>query len=226
MKHALLAASLLLTAAPLLAQSGPWDRGPGWGGPGRWDRDRVVRAPAHAEGKVEVATFVADEASAAALGKGGIVVVPAQAGPGSDDPRAVAVFESALLDQLARHGYDSTVSRHNAPQTAEIRLLRDVAVPQDAPHDPVSGEMSTTISNRGTGFGLALNVDLSKPRAALVSTRLEARIRDATSGAVIWEGHADMLSRAGSERWTDQEIASKLAEALLRDFPRAGTRPR
>jgi hypothetical protein len=226
MKYATLALCLTLTATPLFAQAGPWGREPGWGGESRWQRDRVVRGPERAEGKVEVATFVSDGADAAMLGKGGIVVIPAQAGPGSDDPRAVAVFESALLDQLASHGYDSTVGRHNAPQTAEIRLLRDVAVPQEEPHRPVSGEMSTTIGTRGSGFGLALNVDLSKPRAAMISTRLEARIRDAASGAVIWEGHAEMLSREGSERWTDQEIAAKLSAALLRDFPRAGTSPR
>lgn len=223
MKLAMLAGSLALVAGPLLAQ--PMGPG-GWPRESRWDRSPVPRMPTRAEGKVEVATFVADAASAAALGKGGIVVIPAQAGPGSDDPRAVAVFESALLDQLASHGYDSTVGRHNAPQTAEIRLLRDVAVPQEAPHKPVSGEMEATVGTRGSGFGLALNVDLSKPRAAMIATRLEARIRDAGSGAVLWEGHAEMLSREGSERWTDQEIAAKLSAALLRDFPRAGTSPR
>ena len=98
-------------------------------------------------------------------------------------------------------------------------MVRDVAVPQEAPHRPLSGAVQTTVSNRGSGFGLALGLDLSKPRKALLSTRLEARIRDRASQQVLWEGHADMLTREGANKWSDQAIADKLAAALFAKFP-------
>lgn len=216
MKHALLAASLLLVAAPLTAQHMP----PGaWDSPSRWDRDPAPRGGGRAEGKVETETFASTAADAPALGQGGIAIVP-PAAPG-DFGGSTAVFESALLDQLAQHGYNTAVSAAAAPQTAELRLVREIAVPEEAPRKPVSGVMETTVSNRGTGFGIGLSVDLSKPRKAMVSTRIEARIRDARTQAVIWEGRAEMLSREGSNRWTDQAIAERLATALFREFPRA-----
>ena len=87
---------------------------------------------------------------------------------------------------------------------------------------PVSGEMAVGVSNRGTMMGLGINIDLTKPKGALVSTRLEARIKDRTSGAVLWEGRADILTRQGDARWSDQKIAERLAAALFEGFPTAG----
>ena len=73
-----------------------------------------------------------------------------------------------------------------------------------------------------------LTVDLSKPLPPLVSTRLEARIRDRATNAVLWEGRAEVATRDGDEKWSEQDIAARLAEALFDGFPRAsdaGTGP-
>ena len=75
------------------------------------------------------------------------------------------------------------------------------------------------ISNHGTMMGMALNVDLTKPLPALLSTRLEARIRDRASGAVLWEGRAETRTREGDDRWAGQKLATHLAAALFDDFP-------
>lgn len=77
-----------------------------------------------------------------------------------------------------------------------------------------------SVGNRGTAYGLAVAVDLTKPLPPLVSTRLEARIRDKATGEVLWEAHADVAAREGDVRWTTQETARKLAEALFDHFPR------
>ncbi len=68
-------------------------------------------------------------------------------------------------------------------------------------------------------MGMALAVDLTKPAKALVSTRLMARILDRASGKVLWEGRADIVTRDGDSRWTEQAIATRLAAALFEDFP-------
>lgn len=210
-----LAALAVLALAPA-AQARPL----GWDRDGYGDRALLDRAP-RAEGKVEVNTFVAEGSDAALLGKGTIAMVAAPTGAGSEPAGSVQVFEAALLDQLARHGYDTASRAGAAAQTAEIRLVRDVAVPEEAPRKPVSGEMSVGVSNHGSMMGMALAVDLSKPRKALLATRLEARIRNAADGAVLWEGRAEMLSREDSKQWTEQRVAEKLAAALLDRFPAA-----
>jgi hypothetical protein len=67
-------------------------------------------------------------------------------------------------------------------------------------------------------MGLAVAVDLSKPRGALIATRLEARIRDRATNEVLWEGRADTVTREGG-KWTDGVIANRLAAALFDHFP-------
>lgn len=211
-----------LTVAVLAALSAPARAHPGDGGGGFGIGTRFGESPrgtaARGEGKVEVATFRNDAAGLPALGQGPIAVAAANPA-GVDDARTSATYEAALLSALAANGYDTAVSGAT-PQTVELRVVRDIAVPPEAPHKPVSGAMETTVSNRGSGFGLALNVDLSKPRKALLSTRLEARIRDRASQQVLWEGRADILTREGSDKWSDQAIADKLAGALFAKFPR------
>ena len=105
-------------------------------------------------------------------------------------------------------------------QTVELNIRHAEAEPAEAPHKPVSGEMAVGVSSRGGSYeALGLNIDLSKPRKALLSTRLEARIRDKATGAVLWEGRADIATRDGDPKWTDQAIATKLAGALFAGFP-------
>jgi hypothetical protein len=77
------------------------------------------------------------------------------------------------------------------------------------------------ISNRGSAYGLAVNVDLTKPRTALIGTRLDTRIVDKTSGKVLWEGYATIATREGDDKWPDYRIAGKLASALFDGFPKA-----
>ncbi|MGZ2954721.1 hypothetical protein, partial [Pseudomonas aeruginosa] len=77
----------------------------------------------------------------------------------------------------------------------------------------------TTVSNRGTGFGMALALDLTKPKKAIVATRLDVRIRDKASGRVLWEGHAEGQSREGEAGLDNGAVAARLAAALFAKFP-------
>ncbi len=151
-----------------------------------------------------------------ALGHGAVTVeLAADNGPPGD---ADAAYEAAVIDQLVKAGYDTTAASANG-QVAELRIVRKEIEPPEAKHKPVSGEMDMGISNRGSMLGMALNIDLSKPKKALVSTRLEARIRDKASGAVLWEGRADIATRDGDDDWPNQTIATKLAGSLFKRFP-------
>ncbi len=220
-----IALSAALVASPPLASlalarpyGGGW-MGPGWGaepwrssGPAdRWRNDGPV------EGKVTVARFVAEDGGAAALGKGAISAIAAPGGSGTDS-RELATFEAAVIDRLAQIGYRTDIPAGSAAQLIELHIGHDEVAPQEI-RKPVSGEAMVGVSNRGSMVGLALAVDLSKPKGALVATRLEARIRDRVTGVVLWEGRADTVTREGSEKWTQGAIADRLASALFNGFP-------
>ncbi len=211
-----LVATCALAAAPALAQQvGGWGTERGWDTGRDWSRSAGSDDSARI-GKVEVSRFRTAGEAAAALGKGTLTVVAAPDVPVSAP--GAAAYEAAVVDVLAHAGYDTAVTAGSG-QVAEVRVTRDVLVPQEAPHKPVSGEMAMGVSNYGSMMGLGINIDLSKPRKALITTRLEARIRDRVSGQVLWEGRADIVTREGDQRWTDRQIAARLAGALFDGFP-------
>lgn len=215
-RAALAAVTAMMIATPLLAQPGGMMR-PGWGAPAaEWPNRRTNAGPDSREGKVDADSFVADDA-AAALGHGAITVTTlAGSTAGNSDQ---AAYEAAIVDQLVKAGYETARPDPDSGQVAEIRIVRDTLVPEEARRKPVSGEMDVGVSNRGSSVGLAVAVDLSKPRKALISTRLEARLRDRATGKALWEGHATIATREGDDHWSEQAIASRLAAALFAHFP-------
>lgn len=216
---------LAAAAAPttVMARPGGWD-GPGWGRPG-WEgtrpAPRSLERHRSDEGRVQVARFVAEGDAAQALGHGAIAVASGTEGRDYVPQGNRAAYEAAVVDQLVHAGYDTTQTGQTGGQLAELTVTRTVLQPAEAKRSPVSGEAAMSVSNRGTAYGLAVNVDLTKPLPPLVSTKLEARIRDRATHAVLWEGRAEVATREGDDKWGEQEIAARLAEALFDGFPRA-----
>jgi hypothetical protein len=220
-------------ATPTLARPGGWD-GPGWGRPGRESPPSASMRAApdrSREGRVSVNRFVA-ESGAQALGHGTIALSPAGMFPQTGEAQTSEVqadrpqpsrgaYEAAVVDRLIHAGYDTAQAQPSSGQTAELRVTRSVIEPAEARRKPVSGEAAMSVGTRGTSYGMALAVDLSKPLPPLVSTRLETRIRDRATGKVLWEGRAEVATREGDERWSEQTIAARLAEALFDGFPLA-----
>ncbi len=210
-----LVAAVLLAGLPSIAQAQPYPGGV-WGGPMmnqrlRGDDGRRLAEPAK---KVDVEAFRAADA-AALLGKGPITVAAA---PGAEAEWKLPVYEAAVVDQLAKLGYDTAVSGAAGGQIAQIGIAHSVVVPEEAKKKPVSGAMEVGVSNRGNYSALALNIDLSKPRKAIVATRLDVRIRDKASGRVLWEGHAEVQTREDDDGLDNGAVAARLASALFARF--------
>lgn len=210
----------LALASPVAAQYGAGTMGPVWHGgpyPGR-DLARARNADSDISGKIDVARFVAPNLAPGTLAHGPVTVTSAEGA--FVDPQDMAPYEAAVVDQLVHTGYETAVPGAEARgQIVELRLTRSEARPKEPPHKPVSGSVTAGVSNHGTMTGMALNVDLTKPRGAMIATRLEARIRDRSSNAVLWEGRAEIITRQGDSRWGQQAIAGKLAGALFDGFP-------
>ncbi len=238
--QSILAALILLTAgaSPALARPGGWG-GPGWGGGSEWggggyDRgwgssrssSRGVERDRSGEGRIEVNRFVAEGDAAQALGHGSIAVADSQTQGQDYVPQENrAAYEAAIVDQLVHAGYDTAQARPEGGQLAELTVTRTVLQPAEAPHSPVSGSAAMSVGTGGSAYGLAVNVDLTKPLPPLVSTRLQARIRDRATNAILWEGRAQVATREGDEKWGEQAIATRLAKALFDGFPRANDAP-
>jgi acyl-coenzyme A thioesterase PaaI-like protein len=167
------------------------------------------------EGKIDAAAFVTNSPGAAQLGHGPIVVAPAPGG------LADGAYESALADQLAKAGYETNAQPRTGGQTVEFVVSHDVIQPSEPPRSPVGGAVSAGAGSHGWGgVGMAINIDLSKPRGALVATRIEARIRDRATNELLWQGRAQVVAREGDKHWTPQATAAKLTEALFKSFPK------
>lgn len=218
MRHPLIAGLALgLVAAPAAAQHAPWDREPGWEHDSGYADQRLgARRSGEREGKVVVSTFRAENAQG--LGQGAIVTAQSPEWSGAPG-RESTNYEAAVLDALGRHGYAISGGSSSADQQVELRVTRDIAVPEEAPRRPLSGSMSVGTGTYGSGVGLGLHLDLTKPKKAMIATRLEARIRSKASGAVLWEGRADIRTREDSKRWDDSAIAAALSDALFARFP-------
>jgi len=213
-----LAAVFTLSAVPALAQPG-W--GGGWGGAGfgsatRWDRAPRDTIRDDREGRVDAERFLA-EGAAAALGKGTVTL---RSLPGSTaQGREQATFEAAIIDQLAKAGYDTVTPDSMGGQIIELTITRDELEPAEDKKNPISGSGTVGVSNHGSFMALSLAYDGTKPRGALISTGLDIRIRDRATGSALYEGRARIATRLGDSHYTDTAISARLAAALFEHFP-------
>lgn len=223
MRTMVIAAALM--GLPSLGQGQPYPSG-GWSGP---YMDPMFPpgpeyGPAYGrrdprEGKIEAAAFVTSGPNVSRLGHGAVVLAPGAEGPGGAVD--LAVFESALVDQLAKAGYRTDAQPQSGGQTVEFVVHHDVVAPPELPHSPVGGAVSAGVGSHGWGgVGMALDIDLSKPLKALIATRLEARISDSATHELLWQGRAQVVAREGDKRWTPEATAAKLAAALFKGFPK------
>ncbi|NLR39238.1 DUF4136 domain-containing protein [Novosphingobium sp. ERW19] len=191
---------------------------------GRWDSpmdQRIGRQNAEPSRKVEVEAFQAADA-AALLGKGPITVAAAE---GAEAEWKLPVYEAAVVDQLAKLGYQTAVSGAEGGQVAQIGIRHEKVMPEEPKRKPVSGAMEVGVSNRGNYTAMALNIDLTKARKAIVSTRLDVRIRDKATNRVLWEGHAETQTREDDDGLNNGAVATRLASALFAKFADAQVVP-
>ncbi|MGV3510930.1 MAG: DUF4136 domain-containing protein [Novosphingobium sp.] len=219
-KSILSAVALISAGSALHAQPVPMS--------GRWDTpmdQRIGRQGgqrgAEPSRKVEVEAFQAADA-AALLGKGPITVAAVE---GAEAEWKLPVYEAAVVDQLAKLGYQTAVSGAEGGQVAQIGIRHEQVVPEEAKRKPVSGAMEVGVSNRGNYTAMALNIDLTKPKKAIVSTRLDVRIRDKATDRVLWEGHAEAQTREDDDGLNNGAVAARLASALFARFADAQVVP-
>jgi len=196
--------------------------GGGYGGFGGRGYGPVSTPRDPREGKLDAEGFVAPDA-APLLGAGHVTVTSAAGS--TAEGREEATFEAAILDQLAKAGYDIITKDPTGGQITEISIVHDELTPAEQKHSPISGSVEAGVSNRGSGMAVALNYDATKPLGALIETRLDMRVIDRATGKPLFEGRARIATREGDEHWGDDKIANRLAGAIFAKFPRGAPRP-
>lgn len=133
----------------------------------------------------------------------------------SDQSLAGSPYLAAVAREMQRIGYrDNTV---NSDVIAEVRF--GATVIRSDRRAPVSVGVGGSTGSYGSGVGVSLGFNLGSDSAALLQSSLAVRIVRRSDQMVIWEGTAVQSAKAGSPAAQPGIAASKLAEALFKDFP-------
>ncbi len=173
----------------------------------------ALSACATPTGPVEVTVFNR-VAEGQPYGSGSFSVTPARdmaAGQGL----ALSPYLAAVSREMTRIGYAERTGGSDV--VAEVRAGQ--ADIRGDGRSPVSVGVGGSTGSYGSGVGLGVGFNLGGGSGAQVETVLSVRILRARDNLVIWEGRAVQLAGKKSPAAQPGIAASKLAEALFKDFP-------
>ena len=133
----------------------------------------------------------------------------------SDRSLAGSPYLAAVAREMQRVGYSNDGGQSDV--IAEVRFGATTIRPDR--RSPVSVGVGGSTGGYGSGVGVGLGFNLGGGSATQVQTTLGVRILRRSDQLVIWEGTAVQAAKAGSPAAQPGIAASKLAEALFKDFP-------
>jgi hypothetical protein len=164
-------------------------------------------------GPVEVTRFNR-AAEGVPYGTGSFVVALAGESA-SDGSLAGSPYLTAVAREMQRVGYRDNIS--NSDVIAEVRFGARTIRPDR--RSPVSVGVGGSTGSYGSGLGVGLGLNLGGGATTQLQTTMAVRIVRRGDQVVIWEGTAVQSAKAGSPAAQPGIAASKLAEALFKDFP-------
>lgn len=133
----------------------------------------------------------------------------------SDRSLAGSPYLAAVAREMQRAGYSNDGGQSDV--IGEVRFGATTIRPDR--RSPVSVGVGGSTGGYGSGVGVGLGFNLGGGSATQVQTTLGVRILRRSDQLVIWEGTAVQAAKAGSPAAQPGIAASKLAEALFKDFP-------
>ncbi|WP_397576404.1 DUF4136 domain-containing protein [Sphingorhabdus sp.] len=133
----------------------------------------------------------------------------------ADRSLSASPYVAAVTREMQRVGYRNPTGTSDV--VAEIRFGATMIRPER--RSPVSVGVGGSTGSYGSGIGLGVGINLGGGSAAQLQTTLSVRIIRRSDQLVIWEGTAVQSAKAGSPAAQPAIAASKLAEALFKDFP-------
>ena len=133
----------------------------------------------------------------------------------ADRSLSASPYVAAVTREMQRVGYRNQAGTSDV--VAEIRFRASMIRPER--RSPVSVGVGGSTGSYGSSIGLGVGINLGGGSAALLQTTMAVRIIRRSDRLVIWEGTAVQSAKAGSPAAQPAIAASKLAEALFKDFP-------
>ena len=164
-------------------------------------------------GPVEVTRF--NRAAEGVPYGNGSFVVELAGESATDRSLSASPYVAAVTREMQRVGYGNQAGTSHV--VAEIRFGASMIRPER--RSPVSVGVGGSTGSYGSGIGLGVGINLGGGSAAQLQTSLAVRIIRRSDRLVIWEGTAVQSAKAGSPAAQPGIAASKLAEALFKDFP-------
>jgi Domain of unknown function (DUF4136) len=128
---------------------------------------------------------------------------------------AATPYLAAVAREMQRLGYAEKIAGSDV--TAELRVTSERFEPER--RSPVSVGVGGQAGSYGSGVGVGVGINLGGGAKPQVETTLAVRIVRRSDNLVIWEGKASQTAKAGSPAAQPGIAASKLAEAMFKDFP-------
>ncbi|GAA0475224.1 hypothetical protein GCM10009096_16090 [Parasphingorhabdus litoris] len=130
-----------------------------------------------------------------------------------------STYEAAVRRELQRVGYsDPGTDAANGEYVARVSVEQS-RISAGGRRSPVSVGVGGSTGSYGSGVGLGIGINLSGKPKDKIATELSVRITRRADGETIWEGRSSVEAKEGSPASQPGLAASKLAEALFRDFP-------
>lgn len=130
-----------------------------------------------------------------------------------------ASYSGAVMRELQRLGFTD-----QGPDGDQSEYITRLTVEQNrfspgAPRSPVSVGVGGGTGSYGSGVGLGIGINLAGKPKDRIATELSVRILRRSNGQAVWEGRSLVEAKESSPASQPGLAASKLAEALFRDFP-------
>jgi hypothetical protein len=128
-------------------------------------------------------------------------------------------YAAAVRRELQRVGYTETASGATSSEYVARISVQQSRISADGGRSPVSVGVGGSTGSYGSGIGLGIGIDLSGKPKDRIGTELSVRISRRADNQAVWEGRSWIEAKDGSPGSQPALAASKLAEALFKDFP-------
>ncbi|HEY9090059.1 DUF4136 domain-containing protein [Parasphingorhabdus sp.] len=128
-------------------------------------------------------------------------------------------YTAAVRRELQRIGYTELASGAEDSEYVARISVQTSRLSADGSRSPVSVGVGGSTGSYGSGIGVGIGINLSGKPKDKIATELSVRISRRADNQAIWEGRSWIEAKAGSPGSQPALAASKLAEALFKDFP-------
>ena len=129
-------------------------------------------------------------------------------------------YAAAVMRELQNAGFTDAGNLSSASEyVARLSIDRFRIDAAGRGRSPVSVGVGGSTGSYGSGIGLGIGINLSGRPKDKIATELSVRIARRSDNSVVWEGRSFVEAKEGSPAAQPSLAASKLAEALFRDFP-------